>query len=137
MFRPVLNIMKGSALAQVVGFLILPLLSRSFGPEIFGQYQVYQAVITMFIVVVMFRYEIAILRAGEGRELTEVLALCSLLILVTTFVPFGTANLNASFGNVAPGVHVVSVMVRSTPCTSTTCTRIGRGSLSSSHNVAR
>lgn len=86
MLRSVLTIMKGSALAQLIGFLILPLLSRSFGPEVFGHFQAFQSIMTLIIVVVMLRYEIAILRASDGPELTHVSALCGLLTFVTTVV---------------------------------------------------
>jgi teichuronic acid exporter len=86
MLRSVLTIMKGSALAQLAGILILPILSRSFSPEVFGHFQAYQAIMTMFIVVVMLRYEVAILRAEDGPELTHLLSLCFLLIVLTTVI---------------------------------------------------
>lgn len=82
MLRSVLTIMKGSALAQVIGLLVLPLLSRSFEPTAFGHLQVYQSITMLIIVVLMLRYEIAILRASEGQELNDVLALCAFLTFV-------------------------------------------------------
>ena len=84
MLRSVLTIMQGSVLAQAIGFLALPLLSRSFDPTAFGYLQVYQSLTMLVIVVLMLRYEIAILRAAEGRELSNVLALCVLLTVVVT-----------------------------------------------------
>ena len=56
--------------------------------------------------------------------------------LVTTFTPLGGENLNVFAASFASRVHVVSVIMRSVPCASITCTRIGRGSLSSSQSVA-
>jgi teichuronic acid exporter len=84
--RSVLTILRGSALAQLLGFLILPVLARSFEPEVFGHFQAYMAIMTMFIVVVMLRYEIAILRAKAGRELTQLLGLCCFLVIATTLL---------------------------------------------------
>lgn len=86
MLRSVLTIMRGSALAQVVGFLVLPLLSRSFEPTAFGHLQVYQSLATVVFVILMLRYEVAILRAKEGQDLNDVLALCAFLTLFSTFM---------------------------------------------------
>lgn len=86
MLRPVMTVLKGGALAQLVGLIILPILSRAFAPETFGHFQAFQSIISVLIVVVMLRYEIAILRARSGRELSSVLALCILLAILSTAV---------------------------------------------------
>jgi teichuronic acid exporter len=86
MLRSVATILKGSLLAQVMGFLILPLLTRSFRPEAFGQFQVFQAILTVLLIIVSLRYEIAVLRAADGREFSAVVGLCGIMTVATTII---------------------------------------------------
>lgn len=77
MFRSVAIVMRGTVLAQVVGLLILPVLTRHFSPASFGQFQVFQSLLGLGLVAATLRYEIAILRAETPRELGALLALCA------------------------------------------------------------
>jgi teichuronic acid exporter len=84
MIRSVATILKGSVLAHLIGFAILPLLSRSFTPEAFGHFQLYQSILVFLVVIAAGRYEIAVLRAKDDAELAAVVALCCSLIFATT-----------------------------------------------------
>lgn len=81
MIRAIVTILRGSVLAQVIGFAILPLLARNFSPQAFGHYQAFQAIIAFLLIAVTGRYEIAILRAADGRELSAVVGLCGILAM--------------------------------------------------------
>lgn len=70
-------VMRGTLLAQIIGLLILPVMSRSFSPEAFGHFQVFQSLLGLALVIATFRYEIAIMRAETPRELGALLAICA------------------------------------------------------------
>jgi teichuronic acid exporter len=98
MIRAIATILRGSVLAQIVGFAILPLLSRSFAPEAFGYFQVFQSVLAFLLIAVTLRYEIAVLRAENEAELSAVLGLCAGLMVLTTTIVVGALLIARSIG---------------------------------------
>ncbi len=98
MLNSVAVVMRGTVLAQIVGFLVLPILTRNFSPAAFGQFQVFQSFLAIALVAATLRYEIAILRAETPRELGAVLVLCFCINTSLTVLAIG---LYASFD--APG----------------------------------
>lgn len=81
-----LKILRGTVAAQVVGFIALPLLTRLFTPESFGLFQLFQAAMGLMLVTAAMRYEIALLRAAEGRELAATLVLCCVINLAVSLL---------------------------------------------------
>lgn len=81
MIGNVLKILRGTVTAQALGFVALPLLARYYSPEAFGILQLFQVAMGFLLVTTSMRYEIALLRATEGRELSATLVLCGLINL--------------------------------------------------------
>lgn len=86
MFRSILTILRGTVLAQALGFLVLPILTRIFDPPDFGALQAYQATLGLLLMVAAFRYEVALLRCGDGDEYRATLQICVLAHSVSTTV---------------------------------------------------
>jgi len=86
MLGNILKVLRGTVAAQAVGFLALPLLTRLFTPEAFGLFQLFQASMGLLLVAAAMRYEIALLRASDGRELTATLQLCGLVHVASTLL---------------------------------------------------
>ena len=76
MIRNASLLLRGMVIAQVVGFLALPVMARLLPVEAFGQVQVYLSVISVGSVFAAFRYEIALLRCRSAAELRAILYLC-------------------------------------------------------------
>lgn len=91
MIRSVATVMRGTVLAQMIGLLILPIMSRSFSPEAFGHFQMFQALLGLALVIATFRYEVAILRAETPRELSALLAVCAGINLLAALLIFGVS----------------------------------------------
>lgn len=83
MFKNFVTIIRGTVVGQGIGFLVLPLLTRLYDPEAFAHFQLYQSATLVLVVFVSLRFEVAILRASDGRELHATLALCILSTLAT------------------------------------------------------
>lgn len=79
MIRDITTVMRGTLIAQAVGFTALPLLSRMFTPDAFGHYQLFISLLTLLLVFPTLRYEYALLRARSSRELRAVAQLCFVL----------------------------------------------------------
>lgn len=86
MLRKVATVMKGTALGQALGLLVLPLLSRLYSPADFGLFQMYQSAMLVLVVFVSFRFEVALLRASNQRELQATLALCIISTIINAFL---------------------------------------------------
>ncbi|HEY6564104.1 MAG TPA: hypothetical protein VIY86_06380, partial [Pirellulaceae bacterium] len=73
--RNVLTIFQGSVVAQAIGVLVLPILSRLYDAEALGLYQVYTTIVAFILVSSFWRYEIAILNAESDEELFHLVRL--------------------------------------------------------------
>lgn len=78
--------MKGTAVGQGLGLLVLPLLTRLYDPAAFGHFQLYQSATLVLVVFVSLRFEVALLRARDGRELHATIALCILSTFATASI---------------------------------------------------
>jgi O-antigen/teichoic acid export membrane protein len=66
----------GSGIAQAVGILASPIVTRLFSPEDYAVLTVFLAVVSTFLPFVCGRYEIAIVVAGTDRHARDLVALC-------------------------------------------------------------
>jgi O-antigen/teichoic acid export membrane protein len=79
----VFKLLRGTAAAQLVGLLAIPLLARWFTPESFGALQAMQSLLALALVASAGRMEIAILSVSEA-ELPHLLSLCVWLCVCTS-----------------------------------------------------
>ena len=70
----VLKLAGGAALAQVVSVLVAPLISRLYGPDVFGVSSVFNSIVTILGVVACARYELAIMLPRQDEEAVNLLA---------------------------------------------------------------
>ena len=84
MLRSIAIILRGSIIAQAIGFLVLPILSRLFTPDAFGTYQLFQSIFSILLVFASMRFEIALLRAENDLELRATFWLCLAVTAITS-----------------------------------------------------
>lgn len=87
MIRSIATVLSGTLLAQLIGLAALPVLSRLYGPDAFGTYQVYMATLSVLLMFVSLRYEVAILSArGRNRlvRLMHLIGIVGAVVLVLT-----------------------------------------------------
>jgi O-antigen/teichoic acid export membrane protein len=95
----------GSALAQGLGVLVAPILTRLYTPEEFGVFAVYVSILSMISVPSALCYQYAIPLPEKDKDAANLLALC--LIIILTFsalilvVVFGWSNEIANMFNTA------------------------------------
>ncbi len=81
------SILSATALAQVISFVALPLLSRLYSPEAFGVFTLVIAVVAIVAPVATLRLESAAMLAAEGSEVRAVVRNA-----VTSIVAVGLAT---------------------------------------------
>jgi O-antigen/teichoic acid export membrane protein len=83
----VVRVLKGSVLAQVIAILALPLISRAYPPQAFGQLQLLNSLIALGLVGISLRYEIAILQEASDEAAVAIMRLCwYIIIAISTLV---------------------------------------------------
>jgi O-antigen/teichoic acid export membrane protein len=92
MLRNTLIALQGTVIAQGIGFLFLPLLTRLYPPEAFAGYQLYMSILMLLLVIVALRYENALLVAKKAGEVRAVLWLCFALTVITGVLVLATCT---------------------------------------------
>lgn len=73
------TLMTGTGLAQAIPIVVSPILTRLYGPESFGIYALYVAIVSIAAVLVTGRYEVAVLLPKQDRDALHVAVLSILL----------------------------------------------------------
>jgi O-antigen/teichoic acid export membrane protein len=94
----VLTLAGGTAGVQALYLICLPILTRLFTVHEMGDLTVYQALLSILLVVAAFRYEVAIYVSGDDHEAISVLALSVASVFLSSLV-------------VAAGFFVLSITV--------------------------
>ena len=81
-FQSIFILAGGTALAQALGVLFSPLLSRLYTPEDFGSFAFYISVLSVLLVISSLRYELAIPLPGNEANARALLALALLILLL-------------------------------------------------------
>jgi len=76
----------GTALSQSLLILAAPLLTRLYTPTAFGNFAVFMAILSLLLVVISLRYEMAIPLAKTTEEATHLLNLALTLVILITLL---------------------------------------------------
>ncbi|HNT75194.1 MAG TPA: oligosaccharide flippase family protein [Anaerolineae bacterium] len=78
----------GTVLAQVLGFLVAPFLTRLYSPEAFGTAAIFSAIVTLISLFACLRYEFAIMLPKRDEEAVNLLAVSLGAVVVVTTLTF-------------------------------------------------
>ena len=98
--RDVGKLVTGTIVAQAVGICLMPIITRIFGPDIYGVASVFISIVSILTVVSCMRYELAILLPKEQKEAGGVflaclgVLLCFTIVLIPVFLFFGDRIVN-------------------------------------------
>lgn len=84
--RNIATLVSGSMVAQLATMAAMPVLSRLYSPEAFGQYSIFVSVTLLAAVVATLRYELAIVLPRSLREAAALKRLTGRLLLVSSAV---------------------------------------------------
>lgn len=87
-FGPVLTILSGSTLAQLLPLITEPILVRLFTPLEFGILALFLAVATLFSAVATGRYELAIVLPESDKKAVNILGLALIIAVLMSLLSF-------------------------------------------------
>ena len=104
----VARVLQGTVVAQAIGMLALPLLTRQFPPQAFGYLQLFSTALSLGLVAVSMRYEVAILQTRYHENVAALIRLCFLITAaVTLLTALVCALLLAFFGPWSAGTSII------------------------------
>lgn len=104
--RNVMQLATGTAVAQLAPLLVMPVLSRLYSPEQFGEFGIFSAVLLGLSLVASGRYEIAVPIPGSNRTAFDLVALSVIISVV-----FSALLMMAGLVSLTPfGSSVVSIL---------------------------
>lgn len=85
----VLKLVSGSVIAQALGILLVPVVTRLYPPEDFGIFQILLAISGILVVLSCLSYQLAIMLPKDDEESANIVALCFILIIATSVISGG------------------------------------------------
>jgi len=81
--KNVLKLVSGSVTAQILGIILIPIITRIYNPDDFGIFQLFISISGILVIVSTFSYQFAIMLPKTEEDAANVTALC---IVLVTFV---------------------------------------------------
>lgn len=80
LFKDMLKISGGATIAQILGILSLPILSRIYSPEEFGIYAIFFALSNILLILSTWRYELAIILPKKDEDSINIMILILVIL---------------------------------------------------------
>jgi len=88
-FSNVLKLVSGSVIAQILGILLIPVITRLYSPEDFGVFQLFLSISGILVIFSCLSYQLAIMLPKEDEDSANILALCCILITIISGISVG------------------------------------------------
>ncbi len=86
--KNVFTLFAGTTFAQIVPFIVSPILTRLYSPEHFGLLALFTAVFSIISINITLQYEAAIILPKEETDAANLVGLCLLLTIIISLVTF-------------------------------------------------
>jgi O-antigen/teichoic acid export membrane protein len=84
LYKGALILGSGTAVAQLIGIVTMPIITRLYAPSDLGILAVYSSILAIFGVGATLRYEFASTLAEENEDAVNLFGLCLILLCITT-----------------------------------------------------
>ena len=84
--KNVVTLITGTTVAQIIPFLISPILTRLYKPEEFGNFTLYMSFVSVFGVIATLRYDLAVVQPQDDADAKSIIILCLKINGVLTFL---------------------------------------------------
>jgi O-antigen/teichoic acid export membrane protein len=82
----VLKLVSGSVASQVLGILLIPIITRIYNPDDFGIFQLFMSISGILVIVSTFSYQFAIMLPKTEEDAANVTSLCTVLVIITSLL---------------------------------------------------
>lgn len=85
-FSNVLKLVSGSIIAQILGILLIPIITRIYSPDDFGVYQLFLSISGILVAFSCLSYQLSIMLPKEDEDSANLVALCFILVTIISIV---------------------------------------------------
>ena len=85
----VLKLASGSVIAQALGIILIPIITRLYSPGDYGIFQLFLSISSILAVLSCFSYQMAIMLPKEDEDSANIVALCFILVCITSIISGG------------------------------------------------
>src|SRR5258706_11598902 len=103
--RGVFTLTMGTVIAQGIGVLSMPILTRLYGAQEFGHFQVFFLVLTLVTAVTTFRYELAVPLPEDRQAALSLVALAMGLAGIVSLLTLAVAKGGLRWGLMPAALH--------------------------------
>ena len=89
----VLKIISGTTIAQIITIISSPIITRIYGPEIFGIFTLFMSIVSILAVLSCLRYENAILLPKSDDEAINLVGLCLIIVFLISGILMIVCNI--------------------------------------------
>ncbi|WP_440952856.1 oligosaccharide flippase family protein [Methanococcoides sp. FTZ1] len=82
--RNIMKLVSGSMVAQIIGILLFPIISRIYSPDDFGVFQLFLSIASIIAIVSCLTYHLAIMLPRENEDSANIVSLCFILLVITS-----------------------------------------------------
>ncbi len=105
--KNVLTLFTGATIAQVIPFIVSPILTRLYSPEDFGLLALFTSVFSLFSIIVTLQYETAIVLPSENYKAANLVGLCLVLTLgITLFSAIVVIVFNTTIADLIGDIRI-------------------------------
>jgi O-antigen/teichoic acid export membrane protein len=84
--KNVLKLVSGSVIAQALGILLIPVITRLYSPDDFGILQIFTSISSIIAIIACFSYQLSIMLPDKDEDSANIVALCVILIIITSTI---------------------------------------------------
>ncbi|MGB9176571.1 MAG: oligosaccharide flippase family protein [Methanoregula sp.] len=85
-FSNVLKLVSGSIIAQILGILLIPVITRIYSPDDFGVYQLFLSISGILVAFSCLSYQLSIMLPKEDEDSANLVVLCFILVTIISIV---------------------------------------------------
>lgn len=106
---------SGGMVAQILGFISIPVITRLYAPEVYGEYSLYLQLIVAISILLSFRYEHLLLLSSSHvtavNNLKIIILIAFVGVLIIPIVMIGNKNIIEQYYGVTLNNYVVLILV--------------------------
>lgn len=84
--KNVLTILSGSSIAQIIPFIVSPVITRIYLPEDFGILSLFVSIVSIFSIIVTFQYDSAIVLPKTDKDAAAIVYICIISTIIVSLL---------------------------------------------------
>lgn len=81
----VLKLLSGTVIAQIIGIILIPIITRLYSPGDYGIFQLFLSISSILAIISCYSYQLSIMLPKEDEDSVNIVSLCIILVTLNSF----------------------------------------------------